>query len=395
MANRGLTGVVLVGGASRRFGSAKALALLDGQTLAERAWSTLGRLASERIAVGKAADSLELPFPVLDDGTDVRAPLAGLVAGLRAASNEVAVVVPVDTPLITADHLRALADGCEQAAMPRTGPLPCALRRDALPVLERRLMAGELRLRAAFAELGARIVEVDPDALANINTPDDLARLELRIVPFRAEHADGFRRLVSDTLAEFGFMADLQLDPDLADPAEAYEALWVAVRNGRVVGSVALRRLAPGEVELKRMYLNPSERGRGVGRRLLETALLWAREQRISAIRLDTTEQMEAARHLYESHGFVRVPGDAPRQGQPRLLYELRLGLGGGEPGTDPDMAKKMEGSEEQRRKKARAARERGHAPSEEEGTLGSSKQRDHATDPGHPKQKTTHPVER
>jgi hypothetical protein len=34
---------------------------------------------------------------------------------------------------------------------------------------------------------------------------------------------------------------------------------------------------------------------------------------------------MEAARRLYEQFGFKRVPGDNPRQGQRRLLYELRL----------------------------------------------------------------------
>jgi hypothetical protein len=34
---------------------------------------------------------------------------------------------------------------------------------------------------------------------------------------------------------------------------------------------------------------------------------------------------MRAAQRLYEANGFVRVPGDAPRQGQCRLLYELRL----------------------------------------------------------------------
>jgi hypothetical protein len=34
---------------------------------------------------------------------------------------------------------------------------------------------------------------------------------------------------------------------------------------------------------------------------------------------------MEAARHLYEAHGFVPLDGDAPRQGQSRLLYELQL----------------------------------------------------------------------
>ena len=81
-----LTGVLLVGGASRRFGSPKALARFGAETLAERAWRLLGEACDERLAVGKPAEGAGLPFPLLDDGTDVRAPLAGLVAGLRAAS---------------------------------------------------------------------------------------------------------------------------------------------------------------------------------------------------------------------------------------------------------------------------------------------------------------------
>jgi molybdopterin-guanine dinucleotide biosynthesis protein A/predicted GNAT family N-acyltransferase len=321
----GLTGILLVGGAARRFGSPKALATLDGETLAARAWRTLGQLTPDRIAVGKAADELDLPFPLLDDGTDVRAPIAGLVAGLRAADHDLVVALPVDTPLVTAADLRTLADACADAAIPQTGPLPCALRRRALPVLERRLAAGHLTVRDAFAELGTNTVRLDPVALANVNSPADLERLELRIVPFDREHADGFRTLVSDTLAEFGFTADPDLDPDLADPSAVYEAVWIAVRADRVVGSVALRRLGPDEVELKRMYLRPELRGLGVGRRLLDTALRWARKHSIRAIKLDTTARMEAARHLYEAYGFVRVPGAAPRQGQSRLLYELRL----------------------------------------------------------------------
>ena len=58
-------------------------------------------------------------------------------------------------------------------------------------------------------------------------------------------------------------------------------------------------------------------------------------------------------------------------------------------------MAKKNEGNEEQRRQKAREARDRGDSPSEAGATVGSKKQRDHDTDPGHPEQKTTHPVRR
>jgi molybdenum cofactor guanylyltransferase len=174
-----LTGILLVGGASRRFGSPKALALLDGETLAEHAWSVLAHVCKERIAVGKREDGLQLPFDVLDDAANVRAALAGVVAGLHAAASDLSVVLPVDTPLVRPEDLRRLADACATAAVPQTGPLPCALRKTALPVLERRLAAGELALREAFAELDARIVELDPATLANVNTPAELEALKV------------------------------------------------------------------------------------------------------------------------------------------------------------------------------------------------------------------------
>ena len=175
MADPGLTGVLLVGGASVRFGSPKALADLGGRTLAEIAWETLA-FCDERIAVGKAADGLELPFPVLDDGSEVRAAIAGVVAGLRAAVHEVAVVLPVDTPLVTPASLRALSDACRDAAVPQTGPLPAAYRKTALPALE----SGELSLRRAIATLDVAQLDLDPAELVNINTPDELELLQQR-----------------------------------------------------------------------------------------------------------------------------------------------------------------------------------------------------------------------
>jgi molybdenum cofactor guanylyltransferase len=173
VADRALTGVLLVGGASARFGSPKALARLDGRTLAEIGGATLA-FCDERLAVGKRADGLDLPFPLIDDGTDVRAPIAGVVAGLRAAANDLCVVLPVDTPRITPEALAVLADACKDAAVPQTGPLPGAYRRTALPALERALSAGRLSLREALAALATLVVELEPALLLNVNTPDDL-----------------------------------------------------------------------------------------------------------------------------------------------------------------------------------------------------------------------------
>ena len=180
MASDRLTGVLLVGGASRRFGSPKALARLDEETLADHAWRLLGTVCDERIAVGKAADGLELPFPVRDDGTSVRAPLAGVVAGLRAARHDVCLFLPVDSPLVNEPALRALAEACADAAVPQTGPLPGAYRRSALPALERRLAGGRLALRDALDDLDVRVVELEPALLVNVNTEEDLRSLAER-----------------------------------------------------------------------------------------------------------------------------------------------------------------------------------------------------------------------
>ena len=163
-----MTGVLLVGGASTRFGSPKALARIDGETLAERAWRVLGEACDEQIAVVKLADGLPLPFVLVDDDSPVRAPVAGVVAGLRVASHDVCVFLPVDCPHLSAGSLRALAEAAP--AVTPTGPLPGAFPRSLLPLFERKLAGGDYSLR----DVPAAIVELDQHELANVNTPEDL-----------------------------------------------------------------------------------------------------------------------------------------------------------------------------------------------------------------------------
>jgi molybdopterin-guanine dinucleotide biosynthesis protein A len=172
-----VTGVVLLGGHSRRFGSPKALARLGGESLAERAWRVLGEAFPQRLAVGKADDGLDVPFAVTDDGIATRAPLAGVVAALRHLETEIAVIVPVDMPRLDAAALRRLADACRDAAVPPTGPLPGAYRTSCLRALETRLAAGDLKLRDALDGLDVAVVALDTALLVNLNDPEELARL--------------------------------------------------------------------------------------------------------------------------------------------------------------------------------------------------------------------------
>jgi molybdopterin-guanine dinucleotide biosynthesis protein A len=174
VARRPLSGAVLVGGASSRYGSPKALVELDGETLVERARRVLAEACDEVLVVGKAG---ELPFEVVDDASDVRAPIAGVVAGLRAAAHDVTVFLPVDCPRATPALLRELGAACRDAAVPQTGPLPGAWAKSALPVLERRLANGPYALYRAYDELDVAHLDLDPELLADVDTPADLAAL--------------------------------------------------------------------------------------------------------------------------------------------------------------------------------------------------------------------------
>lgn len=166
--------MLLVGGASSRFGSPKALAQIDGETFADRGRRVLAEACDEVLVVGKSG---ELPFDVIDDASDVRAPIAGVVAGLRAAANDVAVFLPVDCPRVTAHLIRELGDACRDAAVSQTGPLPGAWAKSALPVLERRLADGPLALYRSYDELDVVELQLDPALLADVDTPTDLAGL--------------------------------------------------------------------------------------------------------------------------------------------------------------------------------------------------------------------------
>jgi len=83
--------------------------------------------------------------------------------------------------------------------------------------------------------------------------------------------------------------------------------LWVAWEGAVALGCIALHGLAPTTAELKRMYVRPEARGRGVARCLCEHAIAAAAAWGYATLRLGTLPSMRAAQQLYESLGFKRI----------------------------------------------------------------------------------------
>lgn len=107
-----------------------------------------------------------------------------------------------------------------------------------------------------------------------------------------------------------GFEAELAALPEAYAPPRCL--MLLALVDGQVAGSGAFRDLPdadyPNACEMKRLFVRPAFRRFGLGRLLAQALMDRATEAGYSSMLLDTLDEMESARGLYESLGFVEVP---------------------------------------------------------------------------------------
>ncbi len=121
---------------------------------------------------------------------------------------------------------------------------------------------------------------------------------------------------VTAVLAEFGLQSEPQgVDADLLDIEQHYRAnggeFWVVLYEGRLVGSGGFIMTSPGHAELRKMYLTPAIRGRGLGRTLLELIESVAAARGARCMTLETASVLQDAIRLYERNGYRPSCGQA------------------------------------------------------------------------------------
>jgi putative acetyltransferase len=147
---------------------------------------------------------------------------------------------------------------------------------------------------------------------------------------FRTGDEAAFFRLNEDWITKF-----FELEPAdreiISDPKarilDRGGQVCIAEREGEAIGCCALIVIAPGQFELAKMTVAESERGSGIGRRLLEFTIEEARRMGAHRLYLESNTKVAAAIHLYEELGFRHLSGpDHPSQyRRANVFMELML----------------------------------------------------------------------
>ena len=144
------------------------------------------------------------------------------------------------------------------------------------------------------------------------------------------DDAQAIQEHVETILREFDLKLDFsKSDADLLDIEASYtdnRGVFLVVHNeaGGLIGTVGLYQISDREAMLRKMYVSPEARGLGLGKRLLDEVLAFAREQGYSSVVLESMHTMHAAIALYERAGFVE---DGCPTVSPRCDRKFRLDL--------------------------------------------------------------------
>ncbi len=187
-----MTGAVLAGGKSVRFGKNKALEVFEGMRFIERAMESLRPFCDPVIVVvNELAPYADLGVTLVRDVVPHQGPLGGIYTALLFSQSEWVMVKATDMPFLVPE-MAALLVGARQgfdAVVPKSGdfyePLLALYNRRCLPAIARQLESKERQIVEFYRKIKVRSIEeeewrsIDPGGVSfrNVNTPEDLAEI--------------------------------------------------------------------------------------------------------------------------------------------------------------------------------------------------------------------------
>ncbi len=134
----------------------------------------------------------------------------------------------------------------------------------------------------------------------------------MQIVPYSGRQDDEIVSLIlSIQNTEAKIHLSLEEQPDLLDISRAYQQnggqFWLAIENGRVIGTIGLMRKEKDCAVLKKFFVKREYRAQGIGWALYCALLAYAKAQGIKQIFLDTPSVAHASHRFYERAGFRKI----------------------------------------------------------------------------------------
>jgi len=188
---RDVSGLILLGGKSSRYGSNKALVEVDGVRLIDRVAGVMNSIFHRVVLITNTPDEFAyLQLPMVEDLIKGLGPMGGIYTGLMTMSDEAGFIVACDMPFLSGRLIRHLVEVRVDfdAVVPHMDwmlePLHALYSRKCLPVIQEAIEQNQHQIAKCFARMRVRYVDEEElrlwdqglRSLFNINKPEDLPR---------------------------------------------------------------------------------------------------------------------------------------------------------------------------------------------------------------------------